>query len=183
VLALLGVLAAGVAAGLLWMYSGAVDVAATSPHWAVTRWLLATARTRSIERHAGDVQPPASLDDPQRIADGAASYDEMCAGCHGAPGRERSEIAKGLNPAPPELDEEADEWSPAQVFWVVQHGIRMTGMPGFGPTHSDEALWQIVAFVERLPDLTPDAYRALARAGHHDEEGRHHPEDEPRPEG
>jgi mono/diheme cytochrome c family protein len=178
VLVVLGVLAAGCAAGLLWMASGAVDVAATSPHWAVTRWLLATTRNRSIERHAAQVPPPPALDDPQRIADGAASYEEMCAACHGAPGREPSEIAKGLNPAPPELDEEAGEWSPAQLFWVVQHGIRMTGMPGFGPTHSDDAIWKIVAFVKRLPALSPDAYRALVRAGHHEEEDEH-----PQPEG
>ena len=50
-----------------------------------------------------------------------------------------------------------------ELFWLVQGGIRMTGMPAFGPTHSDEEIWKIVAFVRRLPALSPEDQQELKR--------------------
>jgi mono/diheme cytochrome c family protein len=50
-----------------------------------------------------------------------------------------------------------------EVYWVVKHGIRMTGMPAFGPAHDERELWSIVAFVERLPRMSPEAYQEEVR--------------------
>jgi mono/diheme cytochrome c family protein len=100
----------------------------------------------------------------------------MCAACHGAPGKERGEIGKGLNPSPPNLAEVASSWSSAELFWILKNGIKMTGMPAFGPTHSDARLWSIVAFVMQLPKLTPDDYKKMghpASKHEHQEEDRH----------
>ena len=49
-----------------------------------------------------------------------------------------------------------------ELFWIVQNGIRMTGMPAFGPTHKDEEIWKIVAFLRHLPALTPEEEKALS---------------------
>jgi len=85
----------------------------------------------------------------------------MCVICHGAPGKEQSEISKGLHPSPPDLAEAPRRWNSAQLFWIVKNGIKMTGMPAFGPTHSDNQLWDLVAFVQKLPSLSPDQYNQM----------------------
>jgi len=46
---------------------------------------------------------------------------------------------------------------------VVKHGIKMTGMPAWGVTHDDDLLWDVVAFVRKLPELTPEQYEALVK--------------------
>jgi mono/diheme cytochrome c family protein len=157
------------------IFLGLPDVAATTPHWGVTEWVLSTTMDHSVQRRARDIRVPRDLDDPARIRAGASDYDEMCAGCHAAPGVEAGHIAKGLLPEPPELSEVAAEWSPAELFWISKHGVRMTGMGAFGPTHSDSDLWNIVAFVGRLPQMSATEYRALVEAGEHSEhEHSHH---------
>ncbi|HEX9671494.1 MAG TPA: cytochrome c [Thermoanaerobaculia bacterium] len=156
ILVLLAALALGV------IYSGAYDVAATTPDEGIVGWALETAQERSIERRARAVQVP-PLDGPELLATGLVHYHEMCVTCHGAPGVPASEIGAGLNPFPPELAEEAEELGPGELFWVVKNGIKMTGMPAFGPTHTDEELWAIVAFVETLPEMSGEEYAAAVR--------------------
>jgi mono/diheme cytochrome c family protein len=80
-----------------------------------------------------------------------------------------------MNPPPPDLADRAKVRTPAELFWVTKHGIRMTGMPAWGPTHSDKQLWELVAFVEKLPELSKVEYQKLieqgATHGHSDEHG------------
>jgi hypothetical protein len=58
----------------------------------------------------------------------------------------------------------------AEEFWVIKHGIKATGMPAWGVTHSDDMLWDVVAFLRKLPDLSPAEYQALVEnAPSHDE--------------
>ena len=92
----------------------------------------------------------------------------MCEHCHGAPGINRREWAEGILPQPPHLVEAAAEWTPAEVFWLVKHGVKMTAMPAFGPTHNDEALWNITAFVKQLPAMTKPQYERLAGSEAHE---------------
>ena len=164
-----------IAAGVLgFVYLGLADVAATSPHWPVTQWFLATAMERAVARRASAVETPSSLDEADGVRAGAVAFQAMCAPCHGAPGVDPDAVGRGLNPPPPDLADAAEEWSAAEVFWITQNGIRMTGMPAFGPTHSDAAIWEIVALVTQLPDLSPEQYRDLAGApGHRPAPHRH----------
>lgn len=76
-----------------------------------------------------------------------------------------------MRPMPPHLTEAAAHWEPKEVFWVVKHGIKMWGMPAFGPAHDDEALWGLVAFVKQLPGMTPEAYEAATGGGGHGSSG------------
>ena len=165
----LAVLAIG-AAGLGFVYSGVYDVAADVPHTKLVYWLLDTARDRSVAVRARSVQVPGGLGDPKRIAAGAGLYGEMCSGCHLAPGMEKTEIAQGLYPAAPELAQGTD-LTPAQEFWIIKHGIKMTGMPAWGKTHNDTLIWNMVAFLQKLPSLSPGAYKALVKSApaDHDE--------------
>ncbi len=157
-----GILAVLVLLVVLFVYSGIYNVAAISRDSAPVAWLLETVSDRSIERRAARIQVP-PLNDPAMIQAGLNSYQRMCIGCHGAPGVELANFAKGLNPRPPEMVEEAEELEANEIFWVTKNGIRMTGMPAFGVTTSDETIWAITAFVETLPDLTPEEFQALQR--------------------
>ena len=146
---------------------GAFDVAADRPDGALTRHFMAFARERSIDAHAEGIEVP-KLDTPERIAEGAEHYSAMCIGCHLAPGMAENEMRPGLNPKPPLLASRPAE-DPAEQFWIVKHGIKMTGMPAWGPTHSDEEIWNIVAFLQKLPKLTSPQYRVLTAHAHHHE--------------
>ena len=167
------VLLAGIAAaGLITAYSGLIDVGATNTHYPVTRWLLETTMERSVRVHARGIDTP-PLEDPRQIMDGFRHYREMCVGCHLAPGITSSEIRKGLMPEAPVLQDVVQEWTPAELFWIIKNGVRMTGMPAWGTTHTNKEIWTIVAFLEKLPQLTAEQYAAMDRTAESDEGGDH----------
>src|SRR5206468_7122711 len=114
--------------------------------------------------------------DQGAVAGGLDHYRENCVVCHGAPGVEMGEAGKGLNPPPPFLDSPAVQGrTDGQMFWIVKNGIRMTGMPAWGPTHKDEEIWQMVAFMRHLPQLTGAEKAKLQPA---EEAEQHHKEAE-----
>jgi mono/diheme cytochrome c family protein len=151
----------GVAA-VRWTYSGQYDVAADAPHWDVTTRAMATIREHSIEARAAGLTVP-NLADPALIALGAEHYAGMCTGCHLAPGMGDNEMRQGLYPKPPNLAARRDR-GPAESFWIIKHGLKMSGMPAWGVTHDDEAIWGLVAFVQQLPTMDAAAYAALTQA-------------------
>jgi mono/diheme cytochrome c family protein len=157
---------------VLFVYSGAFDVAADTPHAALVYAAMETVRDRSIAVRIKGIQVP-PLDDPKLVADGAKHYAEMCVDCHLAPGAKESEIREGLYPQPPNLTEHIHA-SRAEMFWVIKHGIKMSAMPAWGKTHDDESIWGIVAFLQKLPELTPDQYEALVSANGEADHRRHH---------
>jgi len=177
-----GLVLIAVIAGVVVMYSGVVNVAATNPHNPITAMILGTTMDNSVRAHARGITAP-PLEDEKMIMAGFRHYREMCVGCHLAPGIKSSEIRKGLMPEPPKLQEAVDEWQPAELFWVIKNGVKMTGMPAWGPTHSDEKIWAMVAFLEKLPHMTAEQYKEMdkmAGPGEDDEDGDagHHHDDE-----
>jgi mono/diheme cytochrome c family protein len=171
------------------IYSGAYDVSASTPHGAFSRWLMETTMRSSVERRADGIDVPELGDESFALA-GVNDFEEMCVQCHGAPGKEPGAAGQGLNPPAPDLAESAKEMSAAELFWVTRHGIRMTGMPAWGSTHTDDELWPVVALMTRLPELDAVAYQdLLSRAegfGHHrgnatDEDHAHGDDDRQQP--
>lgn len=185
---LLGLLTAALVvalAGAGVVLTGAYDIAASRPHPPLERWALETTMEKSVARQAASLESPPNFM-PADLRVGAGEYKAMCQQCHGGPGVGRDAWANGLTPQPPELVQAAEDWSTEEVFWLVKHGVKMTGMPAFGEHHSDEELWKLAAFVKTLPRVTPDAYaestaaaghgaaRGEAAAGHgHDQEHKH----------
>ena len=153
---------AAVLAAAGFIYSGSYDVAASEPDNSVESWVLVTTRDHSIDRRAAGIKVP-PLTDPQMIQEGFEHYHEMCTGCHLAPGMDSSETRDGLNPQPPVLAKLVPHSSPARLFWVIKNGVKMTGMPAWGGSHSDEMIWAMVAFLERLPTMTPAEYKAMEK--------------------
>lgn len=168
----LSAVAALAAAGFVW--SGVYDVGADDRHTRPVYALMQAMRDRSIEVRASRLKAP-DLKDPERIRQGAGNYDAMCVGCHLAPGMDATELSKGLYPAPPDLTRETVEG--ARAFWVIKHGIKASGMPAWGNSMGDDYIWNMAAFVQALPGLTPADYRSLVASseGHSHGGGESHP--------
>ena len=155
-----GALLLAVVVALAFVYSGIYDVAASRSHSRLVDWVLETTMERSVAARAGELPGPLPTDEAA-LLHGLEHYRAMCVVCHGAPGTDRNELAEGLNPRPPRLQRVAARWTDAELFWITKHGIKATGMPGFGETHGDAELLQIVAIVRRLPDMSEAEYGAL----------------------
>jgi len=150
------------AAGFLFAWLGLVPVAASSGHWAITSWFLHFTMRQSVQTRSLGIEVP-PLDDPALVLRGAGHFDDGCAPCHGAPGMPPSKVAQEMTPHPPELPGRIPQWEPEELFWIVKHGVKFTGMPAWVARKRDDEVWAMVAFLLRLPDMTPDEYRALAR--------------------
>lgn len=160
--------AAIIAGGAIW--SGAYNVAADAPHIRPVHALLDIARERSIRTRANRLTVPVGLGTEAQIREGAGNYDAMCVACHLAPGVSRTELSRGLYPAPPDLT--ANTVDQAEAFWVIKHGIKASGMPAWGLSMGDEYIWNMAAFLQELPGLDAKAYHDLvASSGGHSHGG------------
>jgi mono/diheme cytochrome c family protein len=166
---------------IIGVYSGAFNVAAASSGNRIIDWMLSTTMVHSVRSRASRITVP-QIDDSSLVDQGFDHYREMCISCHGSPAGGRSEAGVGLNPPAPELSEAARDWSPAELYWIVKNGVRMTGMPAFGPTHSEQELWAMVAFLQKLKSMQASEYRAFSskrstQADDHEEKEQHDHQD------
>ncbi|MFA3781737.1 cytochrome c [Melioribacteraceae bacterium 4301-Me] len=153
-------LAAIVIAGIVYIYSGSYDVSANSAENKLTKWVLRTIRESSIESRIKNITAP-NLENPSLIKQGLAHYKEMCEDCHGSPAKSETEISVGLNPPAPNLVKLGSVIPPEEIFWVTKNGIKMTGMPAWGKTHSDDKIWAIVAAVKKLNRISVKEYDSI----------------------
>ena len=151
----LGVLAIGAGA---FVYSGVYNIGADDHHTKPVFALLQTLRERSIQARSADLKVP-DLNDPQLILKGAGQYAAMCTQCHLTPAMKDSELRPGLYPQPPNLSQVRVD--PKEAFWVIKHGIKMSAMPAWGASHDDPTIWSMVAFLQKLPDMTAAQYKDI----------------------
>ncbi|MGH7504607.1 MAG: c-type cytochrome, partial [Longimicrobiales bacterium] len=149
---------------IAFLFSGIYPIAANESHLPFVEWTLTTLQENSVGRRADEIQPP-SLDDAELLRRGGVLYEAECAVCHGAPGVARAILGIGLNPNPPRLATEVQQWTDAELFWIIKNGLKMAGMPAFEAGHTDRDLWALVAFTRRMPTLEPEEYRRLAGTG------------------
>jgi len=147
---------------------------ADTPHNSATYWLLETLRERSVVRAAEELVVPADIKSAERLLAGGADYNDMCASCHLKPGVTENDFSLGLYPSPPNLtlsdsdeiqtqaaDVEATNAAIKRQFWIIKHGIKASGMPAWGANHDDPRIWNMVAFLQRLPELSAVQYQIL----------------------
>ncbi|MEO7065659.1 MAG: cytochrome c [Rhodanobacter sp.] len=146
-----------------YAWSGLYDIGADSHHTKPVEQLIGTLRRNSIARRTQDLTPP-NLDDPALVQAGAGHYAGMCTGCHLAPGKSDNAMRKGLYPHPPTLTKFKP--NPRDAFWAIKHGIKMSAMPHWGDTLDDGAIWSIVAFLQKMPDMTQVQYQNLVALAH-----------------
>ena len=157
-----GLAAAAGLLGLAAVLTGVLPLSAAEGHWPLTEWLLEFTKTRTIAAKAWWIEPP-PLDDPALVLRGAGHYDLGCRPCHGAPGEPPPRLLTEMTPDPPFLPTEVREWRADELFWIVQNGIKTTGMPGWPVRHREDEVWAMVAFLLRIRELGPEEYRRLAR--------------------
>jgi cytochrome c553 len=157
--AVLGLVAAAV--GMLVVISGIVPIKASSGHWTITQAFLQFAKRRSVATHTLTIKVP-PLDEHRLIVTGATHYDFGCRPCHGSPALTQPTIAAKMLPRPPDLRESIARYDPAEMFYIVKHGIKLTGMPAWPAQERDDEVWAMVAFLRRLPALSSQGYQELA---------------------
>ena len=146
--------------GALVVVSGLVPIKASSGHWPITEWFLHFTMRRSIATHSLGIKAP-PLDDPDLVLKGAAHYEIGCRSCHGSPGMRQPRIPRAMTPHPPELPARIRELKTRELFYVVKHGVKFTGMPAWPALHRDDEVWAVVAFLQKLPELDEAAYHRL----------------------
>lgn len=154
---ILGILAIG---GFLVVASGIVSIKASARHWAATRWFLNFAKERSVATHSMGIKPP-DLEVNWRIMKGAGHFETGCRPCHGSPETPPPAIPHRMTPPPPLLKGEIADWKPAELFYLVKHGIKFTGMPAWPAQNRDDEVWAMTAFLRKLPSLNAESYRRL----------------------
>jgi cytochrome c553 len=133
-------------------------MSAASGHWAVTQWFLEFSQRRSIATHSLRVGEAPPLDDPALALRGAGHYETGCRRCHGVPGGQVPVALREMLPRPPDLRFVATRYSTAELFHVVKHGLKFTGMPGWPALQRDDEVWAMVAFLQTLPAIGPQEY-------------------------
>ena len=154
-------LVALVAAALLFSWSGVFNIAASSGHWKITEWFLHWTMRNSVRTHAALTAPSNPRAD-QELVSAAGHFAASCAACHGAPGRRASPVMQAAMPPAPDLSVNAKEWTDKQLFWILDHGVKYSGMPAWGAKDRPDEIRRMVAFVRRLPGMSPAEYAALA---------------------
>lgn len=157
---LLFIALSAVAAALL-VYAGIYDVSARAGHLPPTAWLLHTAMRNSARTHALGIDVP-PLDDERMIVRGATYFSVGCAACHGEPGNRTTPVVNEMTPRAPPLEPMIETWEVRELFWIVDNGIKYTGMPAWATPDRPDEVWDMVAFLLELPELGVEEYRRLA---------------------
>lgn len=159
ILALAGI----IVAVMLFAWSGAMQVSASSGHWRVTDWFLHWVMRNSVRTYSALQAPDDPLDNTGMVS-AAGHFRQACQMCHGAPGVRPSPVMQSATPPAPDLAKTAGEWRDRELFWIIRHGVKYTGMPAWpAPDRLDEVK-RMAAFVRLLPHMTPQQYRALTQA-------------------
>ena len=141
--------------------SGIVPIRASSGHWPVTARILDFAKVQSVRTWSLGIDPP-SLQDDALVIRGAGHYAIGCESCHGSPGEGVPSVMAAMTPPPPALSgEHLTRWTSGQLFTIVKHGIKFTGMPAWPAQNRDDEVWAVVAFLTRLPRMTAAEYQRL----------------------
>lgn len=142
-------------------WSGLYSVAASRGHWPIVELALAYIMRNSVETHAVTIAVPDLDVDDMRIL-GASHFYTGCAPCHGAPGQRANPVAQSMLPAAPDLSDVQGHWKDRELFWIVKHGIKYTGMPAWATQERDDEVWAVVSFLKALPELDANEYATLA---------------------
>ncbi|HEU4691471.1 MAG TPA: c-type cytochrome [Vicinamibacterales bacterium] len=153
--------AAVAGAGLVYLRSTGLSTRAEAGSVEVS--MARRARSFAIPARARELQNPIPVS-PEALADGMAHYADHCASCHANDGSGKTEMGQGLFPKAPDMRlAPTQQMSDGELFYVIEDGIRFTGMPAWstGTSEGEESTWRLVHFLRRLPDLTEAELAAM----------------------
>jgi mono/diheme cytochrome c family protein len=137
--------------------SGLIPANADATPGRLENWMAHTSLDATLRRDAPKGQNPVALTEPD-LLNGVHLFAQNCAVCHGSAkgAASPSPIAKGLYQKPPQLATDGVEDDPEGVsFWKIKHGIRLTGMPSFGYSLSEQQIWTLALFLKHMDKLPP----------------------------
>ena len=144
------------ALGLLFALEGFVSMRADKPPTGMEKSLAGRAMDASIARDAPKATNPVTADEANLVL-GARLYRDHCTLCHGDLAHPKSLLADSLNPPPPQFMNDMADMPDYQNFYILQHGIRWTAMPGWKNVLTDQQIWQLVTFLSHMHELPPAA--------------------------
>jgi mono/diheme cytochrome c family protein len=144
------------AVGLLLALLGFVSMRADSPPSRLEAAVAGHAMDASVTRSAPKLPNPVTADEANLTA-GARLYRDHCTLCHGDPAHPKAPLVDSLNPPAPQFVDDKPNMPEHQNFFILQHGIRWTAMPGWKNVLSEQQLWQLVTFLTHMSDLPPAA--------------------------
>ena len=149
------------AVGLVFALLGFVNMRADNPPSHLEAAVAGHVTDASVSRAATKLNNPVTADEPNLVA-GARLYREHCALCHGDPAHPKAPLNDSLNPPAPQFMDDKADMPENENFFILQHGIRWTAMPGWKNVLSDQQLWQLVTFLSRMNELPPSAKQIFA---------------------
>jgi thiosulfate dehydrogenase len=155
-----GVIVAGLVLVYFAVILGLMPANADAKPSALERWAAGTSLRATVAREGSKQVDPLPADDTNLTA-GVKLYAANCMVCHGASDGQASNVAAGLYQHAPQLGKHGVEDDPeGATYWIIAHGIRLTGMPSFGKSLTDTQLWQLATFLKHMDSLPPKAQAA-----------------------
>jgi cytochrome c553 len=142
---------------------GVYNVAASAKHFSITDRLIKFALHRSISLHSRGIEAPMT-ESEGAVELGARHFAARCAPCHGAPGTPRNPVATSMYPAPPKLNDAVAGWRDIELAWIVENGLKFTGMPHWPGRGRLDEVWPVLAFLRKLPDMDEREFAHISRA-------------------
>lgn len=155
----ISLLVTGVVVASLMLYFGTYNVSALQQHTFAVYKVLEIARIRSVKVRSPKNIPDLTNKDWRE--GGLRLYEQHCKQCHGAPGAAPDALALGMLPEPSPVVKIALERPASDIFWVIKHGIKMSGMPAWKYHFNDSEIWQLVALIQKMPSFTQQEYAQL----------------------
>jgi mono/diheme cytochrome c family protein len=139
---------------------GYINFAADQEAPAIERHLAMVASDASMERRAPAIQNPLTPTEDTLVA-GAKLYRDNCAGCHGSSADPDAAMGHAFNPPAPQFMSDSADMADNENFYIIQHGIRWTGMPAWKSKFNDTQVWQLVTFLKKMDKLPPSAEKEI----------------------
>jgi len=138
--------------GYCFLKFGMFNAAADQTPSRLERRMAGTAVDTSVEKRAADLKNPLEATDAN-LTEGMHIYVQNCAGCHGSPKEPDAVFGGAFNPHAPQFMKRAPDMPDNENFYIIKHGVRMTGMPAWGKLYDDDKLWKVTTFLSHMDKL------------------------------